>query len=75
MSYPKGKTTVTCYTYEPWHYRYVGRTQAAALRASQLTLREYLWHQQNPTVATPSPTASPTPSATPSASPSASPAP
>ena len=43
MSYPKGKTTVTCYTYEPWHYRYVGRAQAAALRASSLTLREYLW--------------------------------
>ena len=56
MSYPKCKTTVTCYTYEPWHYRYVGRTQAAALRASQLTLREFLWNQQNPTVATPSTT-------------------
>ena len=25
MSYPKGKTTLTCYAYEPWHYRYVGR--------------------------------------------------
>ena len=24
MSYPKGKTSVTCYAYEPWHYRYVG---------------------------------------------------
>jgi len=24
MSYPKGKTTLTCYMYEPWHYRYVG---------------------------------------------------
>jgi len=42
MSYPKGKTTVTCYTYEPWHYRYVGRDAAAAIRASHLTLREYL---------------------------------
>jgi D-alanyl-D-alanine carboxypeptidase len=45
MSYPKGKTTVTCYTYEPWHYRYVGRNAAAAIRASHLTLREYLWRQ------------------------------
>ncbi len=25
LSYPKGKTSVTCYMYEPWHYRYVGR--------------------------------------------------
>ena len=24
MSYPKGKSSVTCYAYEPWHYRYVG---------------------------------------------------
>src|SRR6187402_1893185 len=38
MSYPKGKTSVTCYTYEPWHYRYVGRSRAAAIRASGLTL-------------------------------------
>jgi D-alanyl-D-alanine carboxypeptidase len=29
MSYPKGKTAVTCYAYEPWHYRYVGRDKAA----------------------------------------------
>ena len=28
MSYPKGKTAVTCYQYEPWHYRYVGRARA-----------------------------------------------
>ena len=29
MSYPKGKTSVTCYAYEPWHYRYMGRAEAA----------------------------------------------
>ena len=28
MSYPKGKKLVTCYAYEPWHYRYVGRELA-----------------------------------------------
>ena len=27
MSYPKGKSAVTCYAYEPWHYRYVGLGQ------------------------------------------------
>ena len=46
MSYPKGKTSVTCYMYEPWHFRYVGRTVAKAVHDSKLTLREYLWRQQ-----------------------------
>jgi D-alanyl-D-alanine carboxypeptidase len=43
MSYPKGMKSVTCYSYEPWHWRYVGREVAADVRASGLTLREYLW--------------------------------
>jgi D-alanyl-D-alanine carboxypeptidase len=43
MSYPKGKTAVTCYQYEPWHYRYFGRTVAAQIQASGLTVREWLW--------------------------------
>lgn len=43
LSYPSGKKSVTCYRYEPWHYRYVGREMAADVRASGLTLREYLW--------------------------------
>jgi D-alanyl-D-alanine carboxypeptidase len=43
MSYPAGDTSVTCYQYEPWHYRYVGREVAAAVHNSGLTLREYLW--------------------------------
>ena len=45
MSYPKGKTTVTCYAYEPWHYRYIGRDRAAKLKDSGLTLREILWQE------------------------------
>jgi D-alanyl-D-alanine carboxypeptidase len=45
MSYPKGKSTITCYTYEPWHYRYMGRPLAKAIRDSGLTLREYLWYR------------------------------
>ena len=24
LSYPKGKTSLTCYMYEPWHFRYIG---------------------------------------------------
>jgi D-alanyl-D-alanine carboxypeptidase len=43
MSYPDGYKGVTCYTYEPWHYRYVGREMAADIHATGLTLREYLW--------------------------------
>ena len=43
MSYPKGKKAVTCYRYEPWHYRYFGRDLAKAIHDSGLTTREYLW--------------------------------
>ena len=45
LSYPKNKRDVTCYQYEPWHYRYIGREMAADLHATSLTLREYLWRQ------------------------------
>jgi zinc D-Ala-D-Ala carboxypeptidase len=45
MSYPKGKTAVTCYQYEPWHYRYFGRTVAAQIHNSGMTEREWLWYQ------------------------------
>ncbi|HET9878408.1 MAG TPA: cell wall-binding repeat-containing protein [Candidatus Limnocylindria bacterium] len=43
MSYPAGTQPTTCYTYEPWHYRYFGRQVAAAIRASGLTPREWVW--------------------------------
>src|SRR4051794_33315013 len=43
MSYPKGKSAVTCYKYEPWHFRYFGRTVALRIHESGLTSREYLW--------------------------------
>ena len=46
MSYPKGKESMTCYIYEPWHYRYLGREAAAELKESGLTLREWLWERQ-----------------------------
>ena len=69
MTYPKGKTAVTCYQYEPWHYRYVGKSRAAAVRASGLTLREYLWREQNAGVVTPTPTPTATPTSTPDPTP------
>lgn len=43
MSYPKGKTGVSCYQYEPWHYRYFGRSLAAQIHASHKVPRRYLW--------------------------------
>jgi D-alanyl-D-alanine carboxypeptidase len=45
MSYPKGKAAMTCYSYEPWHYRYVGRTVARAIHYSGLTVRQWIWRR------------------------------
>ena len=56
MSYPAGKTAVTCYGFEPWHYRYVGRAEAAAIHNSGLTVREWIWlhlPEQSPRERTP----------------------
>jgi D-alanyl-D-alanine carboxypeptidase len=41
MTFPKGKTNVTCYDYEPWHYRWVGKALAQTIAESRVTLREY----------------------------------
>ena len=46
MSYPHGSFDRTCYDYEPWHYRYVGRDLAARIAASGLTPREVIWGLQ-----------------------------
>jgi D-alanyl-D-alanine carboxypeptidase len=43
ISYPAGAETRTCYDFEPWHLRYVGRELAAAVIDSGLTLREHLY--------------------------------
>jgi D-alanyl-D-alanine carboxypeptidase len=42
MSYPAGSEATTCFGYEPWHWRWIGREAAAAHRASGVTLREFL---------------------------------
>jgi D-alanyl-D-alanine carboxypeptidase len=41
--YPKGKRKVSCYGYEPWHWRYVGREQAKAMQESGQVARRWLW--------------------------------
>jgi D-alanyl-D-alanine carboxypeptidase len=42
-SYPEGRSSVTCYGYEPWHFRYFGKEIASRIHSSGLTVREYLW--------------------------------
>jgi D-alanyl-D-alanine carboxypeptidase len=42
MSYPAGSQSQTCFSYEPWHYRWIGRDAAAAHRSSGLPLRQFL---------------------------------
>ena len=42
MSYPAGGEAETCFGYEPWHYRWVGREVAADHRESDLVLRAFL---------------------------------
>lgn len=42
LRYPSGKESITGYTYEPWHFRYVGTELATALYRSGLTLDEAL---------------------------------
>lgn len=42
LRYPKDKESLTGYSYEPWHYRYVGREAAAEIHERDLTLEEYV---------------------------------
>lgn len=49
VSYPSSASAATCFDYEPWHLRYVGRELAAAVVDSGLTLRHYLYVHHPPT--------------------------
>jgi D-alanyl-D-alanine carboxypeptidase len=42
LRYPKDKTDITGYDYEPWHYRFVGREHAHAIYSQGFCLEEYL---------------------------------
>lgn len=42
LRYPKGKTDITGYAYEPWHFRYVGVKAAKEIMEQGITLEEYL---------------------------------
>ena len=43
MSYPAGKRSASCYSYEPWHWRYFGRTLARKIHESGQVPRRYLY--------------------------------
>lgn len=42
IAYPQGAESITRYSYESWHYRYIGVANAAEWRASGLILEEWL---------------------------------
>ncbi len=42
LRYPNGKTKITGYHYEPWHYRYIGKADAMKFKGNSMTLEEYL---------------------------------
>ena len=47
LRYPEGKEDVTGYSYESWHFRYVGRYHAERITALGITLEEYLENYYN----------------------------
>lgn len=42
LRYPEDAQDITMVTYEPWHWRYVGVENAKKIKASGITLEEYL---------------------------------
>ena len=42
LRFPKDKEDITGVTYEPWHYRYVGKEHAKIIMERGICLEEYL---------------------------------
>lgn len=47
IRYPKNKEHITKIPFEPWHIRYVGKTLAAYLSMTGLTLEEFTFLEKN----------------------------
>ena len=47
LRYPEDKEDITGYTYEPWHYRFVGREAATDIHVGKMTLEQYLQEVNN----------------------------
>ena len=43
LRYPKDKENITGYTYEPWHYRYIGKDIATYIKEHNITYEEYYY--------------------------------
>lgn len=43
LRFPKNKTNITKYSFEPWHFRYVGSEVAQIIKTNDLTLEEYIF--------------------------------
>ncbi len=44
LRFPEGKEDITGYSFEPWHYRFVGRYHASEMHRLDMCLEEYLAH-------------------------------
>ncbi len=42
LRFPEGKEDITGYSFEPWHYRFVGRLHASEMHRLDMCLEEYL---------------------------------
>ena len=47
LSFPEEKQDLTGIIYEPWHYRYVGKTHAKIMYENNWCLKEYIEYLQN----------------------------
>ncbi|MBR5538588.1 MAG: D-alanyl-D-alanine carboxypeptidase family protein [Clostridia bacterium] len=44
LRFPEGKEDITGYSFEPWHYRFVGRYHASEMHRLGMCLEEYIEH-------------------------------
>lgn len=44
LRFPEGKEDITGYSFEPWHYRFVGRYHASEMHRLDMCLEEYIEH-------------------------------
>ena len=42
LRYPQGRENITGYSYEPWHFRYVGQETAKKISGAGLVMEEYV---------------------------------
>ena len=47
LRYPEDKTEITGFNFEPWHYRYVGKTAAKVIFERKICLEEYIEMHNN----------------------------